>query len=273
MKQRKTVLLFSVCAFLIFSFELLNSLVIETNRLSQIKEHLEEEVLIVFDIDNTLIEPMQKLGSDQWAWNRVRELNAMGIDESNAFMQTMDEWRQIHRITKMQTLEKDTPDIIKELQSQGYLIIGLTTREPQDADLTIRELKEVGIDLASTAISDENRDIQLKKMARFTQGILFTTLENKKSIALKEFLNQVQYRPKKLLFVDDKLSHVKDLEEFCEREKIDYIGVRYGVSDSHVAAFDPVIAKLQWFFLQHILSDEEAKVLKEIRSEKILTEK
>lgn len=237
-------------------------LIVETNTFSDVKKYLEDDVLIILDIDNTLIEPTQGLGSDQWAWSRVKALSAKGVPEPEAFAQTMEEWREIHARTGVRSLESMTPEIIQDLQAKGYPMMALTTRAPEDAAITSRELHEVGIDLARTSVLDHSLELSLKRKAQFKEGILFISLDNKKGVALKEFLNKIGYHPKKLIFVDDKLSHIKDVEAACDSLDINYVGIRYAAADEHVKAFDPQIAELQRFFLHHILSDEDAALLK-----------
>lgn len=238
-----------------------DQLIFETSTLSAIKEHLSDSTLIVFDIDNTLLEPVQALGSDQWAWGRLKELKAKGLSESEAFQQTMKEWREVHAITKVRSPESMTPELIQELQNKGYPLIALTTRAPEDADVTIRELLELGINLTRSSLLNQSLDLPLNKHAQFKEGILFISLDNKKGIALKEFLNKIGYHPQKVIFIDDKLSHIQDVQEACVSLDIGCVGIRYSATDQRVKAYDCHLAERQWFFLHNLLSDDEAALL------------
>jgi len=209
-------------------------LILETETLADIHGYLEEKTLVIFDIDNTLIAPIGILGSDQWAWARVKELKAKGLSEKEAFHQTMEEWRQLHANMKMQTLEKDTAALVQNLQALNYPLIALTTRTPEDASLTRRELVQVGIDLKRTAIADGPLELALQEKAAFIDGILFISLENAKGDALKEFLHQTAYLPAKIIFIDDKLSHIKSVEKACFSLGLDFVGLRYGAADNQL---------------------------------------
>lgn len=244
--------------FLCTSLAAAESLVFETDKLSDLYPYLEEDVLVIFDIDNTLIEPAQTIGSDQWSWNRAKELMAKGVPEEDAFDQTNREWRKIHSLTKVQTMEADTAHIIRDLQEQGYCLMGLTLRAPQNEAMTRRELKDVGINLSHTCVQDETLHFQLEKEALFSEGVLYTSIANKKGFTLNAFLNEIGHRPGKIIFIDDKLSHVKDVEKTALALDIPYIGIRYSAGDKRLASFNPRLAELQWHYLHHILTDEEA---------------
>lgn len=242
-----------------------SSLIIESNKMSDFMQYLSNNTLIVLDIDNTLIEPVQSLGSDQWAWNRVKKLNVNGLSEQEALKKTSGEWCQVHAITKVRTLEDNTSVLIENLQNQNYSFIALTTRHPKYAEVTFRELNDVGIDFANTSMKIKNCELPEKNI-KVKEGIIFISLENRKGDVLKEFLQKNEYYPKKIIFVDDKLEHVKDVAEACMQLDIDFVGIRYGGADAHVASFDPGIAEMQQFFMHNILSDEEAAILiKEIK--------
>jgi FMN phosphatase YigB (HAD superfamily) len=245
-------LLLSSASFLTAS----SSLTVETKRLSDITNYLEDKILVIVDIDNTLIEPSQQLGSDQWAFSRVVELKKSGLSDQVAFSQALAEWRFIHSFTRVQTPEITTAALIHDLQARGYALMGLTTRFPEDAPMTQRELRDVNIDLSRSSVTKDAVDIPLKPPVQFAGGILFVTLLNKKGEALKAFLSEIDFHPKKILFIDDKLSHVKDVEEACLSMGIDYIGIRYGGSDARVAAYDHQMAEIQRLFLYHFLSDD-----------------
>lgn len=239
------------------------SLILETETLASIKPYLggSEAVLIILDLDNTLIEPAQSLGSDQWAWARVGELQTQGVPREEALSQVGKEWLKVHQVTKMRCPESTTPELIRELQAQGYPILALTARGTIYESLTLRELDQVGIDFSVTAISGDRFELCFESKALYADGILFATLFNKKGDVLKEFFRTTGFVPKRIIFVDDKMTYIKDLEVLCNTLGIDYCGFRYGATDMRVKNFDLQKAGVQWHFMHHLLSDEEAELL------------
>ena len=63
--------------------------------------------------------------------------------------------------------------------------------------------------------------------------------------------------------MNDKASHLMDIEQEAEKNHVELIGLRYGYSDFRKKSFDSRIANTQLNRLgfTQILSDEEAKVL------------
>jgi hypothetical protein len=45
--------------------------IIEINELKQAEKHIDRETLVIFDLDNTLMETSQTLGSNQWFEHRI----------------------------------------------------------------------------------------------------------------------------------------------------------------------------------------------------------
>lgn len=235
-----------------------HSLVFESNLLSDILKHTDNNTMVILDIDNTLIEPAQSLGSDQWAWDRVSTLCKQGLIQQDAIQQTSNEWYVVHLLTKVKTLESNTAEVIDALQKQGYPVIALTTRRPRYMEITFRELKDVNINFTNDFIN--SCKFTYNNMI-YENGITFISIENRKGAALKELLQQMVHLPEKIIFVDDKLSHVKDVEETCAQLNIDFVGVRYGAADAHVASYNSRIAEKQLSLFNQILSDDEALLL------------
>lgn len=250
-----------LCSFNAFVFSS-SSLVVESNHISDMIQYLSPGTLIILDIDNTVLAPAQSLGSDQWAWDRVKQLKSKLTDQE-AKEKTSNEWFQVHSITKVKTIEESTADLIKSLQSKMYTLFALTTRSPAYAEITLRELDDVGINFSVTSLLIKNCDF-IGKNILFKEGIVFTSLENRKGDVLQEILKNNSYCPQKIIFVDDKLSHVKDVADACMQLGIDFVGLRYGAADADVASFDRDIAETQQFFMNHILNDTEAAFLKKI---------
>jgi hypothetical protein len=66
------------------------------------------------------------------------------------------------------------------------------------------------------------------------------------------------------VFINDKKTHLKDVEGVVSPKGISFTGLRYSYSDQRVAKFNKDIADIQWnqSTFHHILSDEEAEALR-----------
>jgi hypothetical protein len=228
--------------------------------MSDLIQYITPNTLIILDIDNTILEPAQSLGSDQWAWDRLKKLKSE-LSEKEAMNKTSDEWYEVHSITKVKTVEDSTADLIKYLQSHMHALIALTTRRPMYAEITLRELHDLDIDFSQTSLPIRNCDFHGKDIL-YKEGIAFISLENRKGEVLKEILKNKEDHPQTIIFVDDKLTHVKDVADACAQLDINYIGLRYGAADTSVASFDREAAEMQQYYMKHILTDKEADILK-----------
>jgi hypothetical protein len=249
---------FFVSLFLfVMSFQL-NGEIVQTNTMKELYDHLQPGMLIVFDIDNTIIEPKQTLGSDQWFHHRMDEYKSYGYSDSNSLEFALREWMAIQNLTEVQLVENDTGSIITDLQHKGYDVIGLTTRGLGMSTRTIHQLQSVGVSLQVTAPSKDEFHFMNGRGVLYHEGILFTAATDKGE-ALRKYINTIGYIPKSVMFINDKYSHIVPVAEFCEGANIPFIGLRYAYLDEKVANFPRQVALVQFYNFGRILTDEAAK--------------
>ena len=231
--------------------------IIEVKQMHEMKTHLKPDTLIIFDIDNCLIEPKQLLGSDQWGYYQIAKYQKEGLTKKQAFKKVSFEFTAIHNITEVKAVEATTPKLIRELQKKNYPVIALTGRAPDMAAITIHQLSKADYDLTTTTLSEKeipyNND---KTGVLFKKGILFTALSHKGK-ALFTLLKKLNYTPKRILFIDDKLSYVTLVEKSCKEHNIPYIGLRYSYLDDKINNFRGDIADKQYEAFKRIPSDQE----------------
>ncbi|MFQ5729533.1 MAG: DUF2608 domain-containing protein [Waddliaceae bacterium] len=259
MKKVSTASLF----FIVFTAFTLQGEIIETKRMNELHQYLEPGMLVVFDIDNTLIEPVQELGTDQWFGDRIKRYESYNMPFQAAKKKALREWQAVQYITDVKLVEKGIDEIVSALQKDGVPIIGLTTRGMEMCIRAVDQLESVNIDLEKTAPTKEERYFFNGEGVVYTRGVLFTS-NTPKGIALRKFLASIDYHPKSILFVNDKLSHIKPLEEMCREDGIKFVGLRYGYLDEKAKNVRHHIAEVQWQHFGKILSDQAAeKILNE----------
>lgn len=247
-----------IIILLLFAFSSLSAQVIEIKNIKQAKKHLNKYDLILFDLDNTIMEPIQQLGSDQWFFHRMKDFENSGLNKNAALKATLHEWYEIQAITKVQFVEKDIKGIIEKLQNKNFLVMGLTTRDYEFSLAAIKQLDALKIDLSKTAPKKEN--IYFDNGVLYKNGILFAKGIEKGKV-LKQFLKKIEFSPKSIVFIDDKLKNLTEVEKFCASLKIKFLGFRYGYLDEKVKNLQMFICEAQHKHLKNILSDEEAKKL------------
>jgi len=249
--------------FILLAFVLFTSLhakIIEIQSFKQVVPYVNKDTLLILDIDDTLLIPEQMLGCDEWFMHRLKKWEKE-ICFVDALEKTLAEWEAIRHLTKMEIVESGADKIVQSLQAQGVTVMGLTTQGLALATRTVQQLKSNHFDLAATAPSNEDCFFTLKGHGvLYRNGILFTS-GKPKGEALFQCCEKIGYTPKRIVFVNDKESHIADLEGTAQAKGIECIGLRYGYSDAKKAAFSPEIAEFQFTHssFDRIISDKEAK--------------
>ncbi len=128
-----------------------------------VTKHTQEQVLLVVDIDNTLLAMNQDLGSDQW-FNWQVELQENEPDSpdlvAKKFSGLLDVQGTLFALSEMHAPEPDLPSLIKQIQGFGVTTVVLTSRGPNFRDTAERELGRNGYDFTESALPiDEKRGL------------------------------------------------------------------------------------------------------------------
>lgn len=245
-----------------------NSHVITIESLSDLSDralHQPKQTLFIVDIDDTLIDHPEMLGSK--AWRKY-------IIEATQKIDPKVNWHDIFsyylaRHYPVQTVEKGTSQFVKNLQESGYVVCGLTSRErnlwydmPQkgvDA-LTANQLRSVGIDLDTHQLEDVYPN--LSKDTEYSQGIFFANIEPKGHY-LSHLLKCAPQRPQKVIFIDDKESQVESVANALSQLSIPHECYLYTASNEKCKSFNPLIANIQLYMFYasngtSVLSDLDA---------------
>jgi hypothetical protein len=249
--------------YLIFTSTSLSAKIIETEHFYEILEHANgKKILVILDIDDTLLIPIQTLGSDVWFCDRVKEYQEKMLCPSDALRQALIEWEGIRHLTKIQIVEEGTDKVIQEMQEKNITVMGLSTQALTLTECTSNQLKSINIDLSLKAPSKNDYYFNNPLGVLYTKGILFTSGTDK-GMALFKFLDAIGFSPSHVIFINDKETHLKNVEKDVLERGIEFIGLRYSYCDQRVKNYDRKIAEIQWKYstLGEILSDDKAKEL------------
>ena len=143
--------------------------------------------------------------------------------------------------------------------------MALTARSLDVADRTVAQLGQVGISFVKAVVAEGDLTLPagpgVKTETRFHQGVLFAN-GNDKGKVLLAFLALAGVKPAKIVFVDDKKKNVDKVDRALTDAKIPNVEFRYGAADARVKAFDGALADIQYYYLQHVLGDDDAKALR-----------
>lgn len=212
----------------------------EIKSMAEIASEIRPTTFLVFDLDNTLIEPVGNVGSDQWYDYLLKAYARDGLDAASAEKKAGETWTRMLSAVKVKPVEDLTPILIHAQQERGIKILALTARGPEDARATFGQLRAIGVDLEASAPAKE--DLTTAGKGFYTRGVLFAG-DGDKGTALTGFLKQLGLAPTRVVFVDDKPRHVKNVDAALAAAKIPCIAYRYGAADEKVRAFNEVMSE------------------------------
>ncbi|MDP1609214.1 MAG: DUF2608 domain-containing protein [Chlamydiales bacterium] len=239
--------------------------IIETCHFEEIVSYASPDALVLVDIDDTLLVPVQTLGADVWFLYQLQK----NKHERDPLDKTLAQWEAIRHLTRMKIVEPGSEKIVSALQKKNIRVMGLTTQGLALATRTIQQLLDHQIDLSKTAPSQKDHYFNNGQGVLYRKGVLFTS-GTPKGPALRKLLDLMGMSPKKIVFINDKKTHLLDVATAAKELGIEFIGLRYSYSDERVRNFLPELAEVQFHHsnFSHILSDEEAaKILQEQKAQ------
>lgn len=202
--------------------------IITVNRIDTVKEWVDNETLCVLDLNDTLMQTADYLGSDTWAAKEIaREMKETGKTKGEIYEFFIPLWHTILIRSKTLPIEENTAEVILSLQERGIPLLGLTARYIEMAYPTHSQLQSIGIDLSKNTLYPYDKEIEGGFASKFIQGIVFVGLKNDKGETLFRFLDSIQYKPKRVVYVDDKLKNIESVRKVVEERGISYIGIHY----------------------------------------------
>jgi predicted phosphatase len=219
-------------------------------------EDLHNKTVIILDIDNTLAHPEAYLiGSEEWVAHMICTYGDTTITDPKArFACIAPLYYDVIHAIHFQPVESITIEIIKELQNSGVIVVGLTARSFEICDRTIEQLNSMGIDLSHASLWHEQlwHDCHLEYCHK--DGIIFCN-GNDKGTVLTQLFERLNYKPTKIIAVDDKERHLQSIARALH-PKIEFVGIRYAHLDEKVRNFDSIAADeelLEWIIWQWLL--------------------
>lgn len=262
-KHVRTVLILAVCFITLYAlflhlFKKDLSTIIESPDIAIIKEYIQPEdmhskTLVIFDIDNTLAEPLDELGSDQWFYAVLNQYISAGYSEDEALELILPVYFKIAETIKLHPVQEITPDIVKKIQTADVTELALTSRSLELVPRTVEQLTQIGIDFSHNPIFGEPElGLSLEEPALYSHGIIFAGNNNKGDL-LVHFFDLVDYTPTKVICIDDKISNIHDVQQAIIKRGIQFIGIRYNRLDNKVKSFklEDTAPALQEFYQMH----------------------
>jgi len=241
---------------------------VEKTAADLVEKHGAQKVLIVLDIDNTLLTTDQALGGDAWFnWQAglLREEPKSPHLVAKDFAGLLRVQGILFQLSGMHPPEKSIPAAVTRLQKTGAGVMAMTSRGPEYRDVTMRELAANGYDFNNgspfgypgrwlptpTGLSAEETEkfgfVATRKVS-YMSGVFLCSGQHKGGLLRMLFaLRKLPY--KAILFVDDHDRHSKRMREAWTDRGVELVTYRYARMDKEVQAFkdsDKAKVAAQW---------------------------
>ncbi len=261
----------TICYFLFIAFTSCSGLkanIIEIENISSILPLVDNETLVIFDIDNTLMQGQCEVATASFFNHLFKEMKALGMSDEKIIDEVYPIWMDIQKIAEVDPVDKITPYIIKDLKKREIPILAITNRGPDLAYRTLDQLKSVGIDLTQNGFHPHNLIIGDHSIAKYLEGVLFVSpFENKAEKALKLF-QTIEFNPKKIICLDHNLESLVGMKDYFKKQDIAFLGLHYTICDKR--DIDMEVACFQLEYLGKILSDNVAKAIVTSKQSKLI---
>jgi len=220
-----------------------------TNTIHEIIKEADEQDLVIWDVDGVLLIGKDRIfhseniysGLNQHHVEYIADKYKLSAEQRDKFLSQLLLQRQIELV------DKALPSIMSELENRHIKTIALThfsTGPLGDikslADWRIDELNKLGIkfDFAFT-------DLIQVQVGKLKQGILFTEHHTKGDV-LGAFLDIIQWKPNKVIFIDDKMEYLESVQVELKRRNMNFIGLHYTAALDFSCEIDEALVKFQY---------------------------
>ncbi|MHC4939471.1 MAG: DUF2608 domain-containing protein [Planctomycetota bacterium] len=218
-----------------------------------IERHGKSRVLVVLDIDNTLLTMDQDLGGDAWFnWQTGLLKTAPESDllVAKDFQGLLRVQGILFSLGSMHPPEKRMPEDVRKLRESGVEVKALTSRGPEFSNATMRVLARHGYEFSPGGHRSELPDIRglnPEEMDRFgmrkrrpvlyRNGVYLAAGQHKGAI-IRSFWQHGKRRYKSIVFVDDHKKHVDRVRDAFKDHEVELKCFRYGRVDPQVERFN-----------------------------------
>lgn len=181
-------------------------------------------VLIVSDIDNTLLTSVSDLGGDIWYLWQDGRLNVKPTPEQKVSCLYQDDIGMLYELAPMTLTEPQVSELLSQWQNAGNTVMLLTSRAPKYRSPTERELARHGIDVTNS-LSPKNEPNpvyreMLKRELSYSKGIMMTTGMNKGDM-LHWILDKTGQQFAAIVFIDDSHKNIVNMQNAWQNNNVD----------------------------------------------------
>jgi hypothetical protein len=210
-----------------------------------------ENVLVVFDIDNTILAMEQDLGSDQWyEWQK-----ALASEDQCSVQNVGNRFAvqgAVYFASAMRRTQEDGAEQVRTIQEQGVAVISVTSRGPQYRLQTFRELRRNHYSFSFSAIGPRGGfdeafiPVANGRLSVYEDGVFLTAGQHKGQVLHALLTRTATRMPAVIVMADDKQHNLDAVKETFGALNVPVHAWRYSAEDENVRAFNSGQAASQW---------------------------
>ena len=208
-------------------------------------------ILVVFDIDNTLLAMEQGLGSDQWYdWQKHLseddQCNPRNVGDRFAVQGAL------YFVSAMRLTQQDGAKQVRAIQDEGVPVIALTSRGMNYQLQTFRELRRNNLNFSYSAIGPEGgidepfMPVTDGRLSLYEDGVFLTAGQHKGEMLYALLEKTGTPLPRVIVMIDDKQYNLDAIKETFSALNIPVRAWRYTGEDKNVREFKTDQADKQW---------------------------
>ena len=204
-----------------------------------------KETLVLLDVGGTLLaypDAVQHPSHEAWKYNwfqthcpNISKEEKIALDR--IILGTLHKWK---------LLDVLWPELIVQAQNHGVKIVAFTkvALDPSQRGSRAKILQNIGI-----PFKNDLQELSKGLLYEYAEGVIETEQQLKGPV-LREILSSLNARPKKIIFVDDRIKQIKSVDEMCSELKISCTAFHY-VPAIDVPQLNEKIADYQLYTLVH----------------------
>lgn len=239
----------------IFALTFSNPVTAEIRTITQMEEivpSVDQNTLVLFNISEVLLDSQVSLGTSAWR-KHIKKESAKWKENPGINIHDIFTWAVANHIPH-KGVEPITAKLIDQWQHEGIVVLALTSRGKSEwydtkisgVDfLTEKMLKDAEIDFSYTQLPDSLKNLGPEFDQSYGRGILYASHHEKEEL-LKALLAKTQYKPSRIVMVDDKIDSIVPVEALMKELGIPFQGYCYRRTAQDHKDFNPLIADIQF---------------------------
>lgn len=229
---------------------------------------LDEKALVVFDVDYTLIVPNDRILTpcgEEYFQKFIKKLRTLKEKEELLVS-------KISLRAQVSLIDTKILSLLEKLKQKNIKVIALTAIPTGRFGLIsnaeqwrVQQLGSLGISLDWSFPEIDSFTLEgfegKKTPPVFKRGIL-ASANYPKGKVLSAFLKKIQWKPSKVVFIDDRMKFIDSVESELDKENIEHISFHYTAAADQPCCLDQRLADFQFDYLMQRgdwLNDQEAE--------------